>query len=268
MGRVHQKGQRRFKHLRHFIRVGPQRKAWLHQPHHGRDGVARARHVRRQLAQHLYVAARQAHFFLGLAQRRGRRAGIFRIRLAARKSHLSGVAGQVRRALRQQHCHPLRALYQRHQHRRCRQRAAGAGQVRFAPHFRLPGGRRGKALAQRLRRQPGGCHGGQVRVHPAHRDLARIKQCMHDGLCDRSAAQRVCGARAPPRSSTWQGAAAMAGWRAPQSSGTRQACTTCKSLSLAKFITKSQAIGSCWRRAALRTTHLMLFMVVGTHQGE
>ena len=62
--------------------------------------------------------------------------------------------------------------------------------------------------------------------------------------CDRSAAQRVCGARAPPRSNTWQGAAAMAGWRAPQSSGTRQACTTCKSLSLAKFITKSQTIGA------------------------
>ena len=51
-------------------------------------------------------------------------------------------------------------------------------------------------------------------------------------------------------------------------SGTRQASTTCKSLSRAKFMTKSQAIGSCWRKAVLTTTHLMLFMVVGTHQGE
>ena len=50
--------------------------------------------------------------------------------------------------------------------------------------------------------------------------------------------------------------------------GTRQASATCRSLSLAKFITKSQAMTFASRSSLLTTTHLMPLMTVGTHQGE
>lgn len=52
------------------------------------------------------------------------------------------------------------------------------------------------------------------------------------------------------------------------SSGSKQASTTCKWLSRAKFSTKSQAMGSCSRSSERTTTHLTPLMVVGMHQGE
>src|SRR5690606_16424305 len=52
------------------------------------------------------------------------------------------------------------------------------------------------------------------------------------------------------------------------SSGSKQASTTCKWLSRAKFKTKSQAMGSCSRSSARSTTHFTPLMVVGMHQGE
>jgi len=51
-------------------------------------------------------------------------------------------------------------------------------------------------------------------------------------------------------------------------SGSRQASTSVSSLSRAKFITKSQAMGSWSRRARLTTTHLTPLSVVGMHHGE
>jgi 3-isopropylmalate dehydrogenase len=51
-------------------------------------------------------------------------------------------------------------------------------------------------------------------------------------------------------------------------SGSRQASTSCRSLSRAKFITKSQAMGSWSRRSRCTTTHLTPPMVVGMHHGE
>ena len=51
-------------------------------------------------------------------------------------------------------------------------------------------------------------------------------------------------------------------------SGIRQASPTCRSLSRAKFMTKSQAMGSWARNAVFTTTHLTLPTVMGTHQGE
>ncbi len=50
-------------------------------------------------------------------------------------------------------------------------------------------------------------------------------------------------------------------------SGSRQASATCRPLSRAKFMTKSQAMGSCVWRSRWTTTHFTPFMVVGTHQG-
>jgi len=47
-------------------------------------------------------------------------------------------------------------------------------------------------------------------------------------------------------------------------SGNKQASSTCNSLSRAKFMTKSQAMGSRSRKASLTTTHLTLSTLVGT----
>lgn len=51
------------------------------------------------------------------------------------------------------------------------------------------------------------------------------------------------------------------GW-APQS-GNMQPSNTCRSLSLAKFMTKSQAMGSILRRDSFTTTHLTPPRLVG-----
>ena len=51
-------------------------------------------------------------------------------------------------------------------------------------------------------------------------------------------------------------------------SGSKQASATCNPLSLAKFITKFQAMGSYSSSSRFTTTHLMLPIVVGMHQGE
>ena len=51
-------------------------------------------------------------------------------------------------------------------------------------------------------------------------------------------------------------------------SGSKQASTTCRSLSRAKFITKSQAMGSWPCNARLTTTHLTPLITFGIHQGE
>jgi hypothetical protein len=51
-------------------------------------------------------------------------------------------------------------------------------------------------------------------------------------------------------------------------SGIRQASATCSSLSRAKFMTKSQAIGSRSRSASLTITHLTPSITRGTQYGE
>lgn len=50
--------------------------------------------------------------------------------------------------------------------------------------------------------------------------------------------------------------------------GSRRASATCRSLSRAKFSTKSQAIGSRLRSSLLTTTAFTPLTMVGMHQGE
>ena len=81
--------------------------------------------VRVERAEHLDGAGREADLLLGLAQRRGERARVGRILLAAGKGDLARVVLQQRRAPGQDQAEAGPALDQRHQHRGGAQPRAG-----------------------------------------------------------------------------------------------------------------------------------------------
>src|SRR5216683_1357440 len=107
--------QRHLEHVGDLARIRTGGESRAHDAHDRRDLVARAGAVMVDRADHLDKTSRQAHLLLGLAQRRRHRVSVGRLRAAAGKGDLAGMARHVVGALRQQDRYAGLAAHQWHE---------------------------------------------------------------------------------------------------------------------------------------------------------
>jgi hypothetical protein len=110
--------------LRPSKRVDRQRQRWCDDAHDRRDLEPGAGDVIVETADHGHEFARQPDLLFGFAQRRGDRVWVSRLDASPGKRYLSGMGGEMRRPLGQQHRDAVRVVDQRHQHRRRPERGA------------------------------------------------------------------------------------------------------------------------------------------------
>src|SRR6478735_9029392 len=114
---IHQERERHLEGVNHFRLVDLQREAGLDPRDRRQDAKSERGSVEIEIADRLDELALEADFLTGLAQRGIERGSVGRIDLAAGKGNLAGVAGEMLRALCQQHGR-LRMIDHRDQHRR------------------------------------------------------------------------------------------------------------------------------------------------------